>query len=123
MSDDNKAERFTLSRNFRRWSKQRLEKIFYSNESHICLKQDGIQLVRKYDDEDWSDEKFRVEKRVRPLGINIWMMVSYERGVERIKWTSEKPWINGEYYRETILAKYVLEDKELQVGSDYGGYF
>jgi hypothetical protein len=79
MTEDNKADRFRLSRNYRRWSKQRLQKIFYSDESHICLKQNGIQLVRKYDDEDWNDERFRY---VRPLGISIWMLFSFEKGTE-----------------------------------------
>jgi hypothetical protein len=51
------------------------------------------------------------------------MMISYERGVERIKWTSEKPWINGQYYRDNILANYVLENEDLKIGSEYGGYF
>jgi hypothetical protein len=90
MSEDNKEERFTMSRNFRRWSKPRLEKIFYSDECHICLKQNGLQYVRKYDDEDWNDKPFRKTAQVRPLAINIWMMISYERGVETIKWTSSK---------------------------------
>jgi transposase len=59
MTEDNKADRFSLLRNYRRWSKQRLQKIFYSDESLICLKQNGVQFVRKYDDEDWNDERFR----------------------------------------------------------------
>jgi hypothetical protein len=53
MTEDNKADRFRLSINYQRWSKQRLhQKIFYSDESHICLKQNGIQFVRKYGDDD-----------------------------------------------------------------------
>jgi hypothetical protein len=59
MTEYNKAERFSLSRNYRRWSKERLQKIFYSDESHICLKQNGVQFVREYDDEDWNYERFR----------------------------------------------------------------
>jgi hypothetical protein len=58
MTEDNKADRFRLSRNYRRWSKERLQKIFYSDESHICLKQNCVQYVRKYDDEDWNYERF-----------------------------------------------------------------
>jgi hypothetical protein len=42
MTEENKQLRFTMSRNFRRWSKERLTKIFYSDESHICLTQNGI---------------------------------------------------------------------------------
>jgi hypothetical protein len=82
MTEDNKADRFRLSRIYRRWSKQRLQKIFYSDENHICLKQNGVQFVRKYDDEDWNDERFRY---VQPLGINIWMLISFEKGTEWIK--------------------------------------
>ncbi len=52
ISDDNKEERFTISRNIRRWSKQRLEKFLYSDENHICLKQNGLQYAKKYDYED-----------------------------------------------------------------------
>jgi hypothetical protein len=59
MTEDNEVDRFRLSRNYRRCSKQRLQKIFYSDESLICLKQNSIQFVRKYDDEDWNDERFR----------------------------------------------------------------
>jgi hypothetical protein len=32
-------------------------------------------------------------------------MISYERGVERINWTSSKTWINGEYYKNNVLAR------------------
>jgi hypothetical protein len=64
MTEDNKANRFRLSRNYRRWSRQRLQKIFYSDESHICLEQNGIQFVRKYDDKDWNDEMFRKKAQV-----------------------------------------------------------
>jgi hypothetical protein len=60
---------------------------------------------------------------VRPLAINIWMMISYERGVETIKWTSSKTWINGEYYRNNVLARYVLNEERLKIGSQYGGKF
>ncbi len=47
------------------------------------------------------------------------MMISYKR-VDCIKWTSLGTWINGEYYRENILKKYVLNDKN---DSDFGGMF
>ncbi len=57
--------------------------------------------------------------KAHPLSINIWMMISY-KGVDRIKWTSSGTWINGEYYRENILKKYVLNDKN---DSDFGGMF
>jgi hypothetical protein len=123
MSEANQEERFMMSRNFRRWSKERLERIFYSDESHICLKQNGIQYVRKYDDEDWNDKQFRKVASVHPLAINIWMLISYEKGVERIKWTSTKTWINGQYYRDNVLARYILDDDRLKIGSDYGGMF
>jgi hypothetical protein len=57
MTEDNKADRFGLSINYQIWTKQRIH--FYSDESHICLKQNVVQFVRKYDDEDWNDERFR----------------------------------------------------------------
>jgi hypothetical protein len=85
ITEDNKVDRFRLSRNYRRWSKERLQKIFYSDESHICLKKNDVQFLRKYDDEDWNDEKFRKKAQMRPLGINIWMLISFEKGTEWIK--------------------------------------
>jgi hypothetical protein len=48
-----------------------LEKIFYSDESHIFLKKNGLQYVRKYEDEYWNDERFRKTAEVSPLAINI----------------------------------------------------
>jgi len=51
------------------------------------------------------------------------MMISYEKGAEWIKWTSSKPWIDGEYYRNNILARYVLNDARLKIDSEYGGKF
>jgi hypothetical protein len=59
MTEDNKADRFRLSKNYRRWTKERLQKIFCSDQSHIFLKQNGVQFVKKYNDEDWKDELFR----------------------------------------------------------------
>ncbi len=60
---------------------------------------------------------------MRPLGINIWMLISYEKGTEWIKWTSSKTWIDGQYYRDRVLAEYILDDERLKVGSEYGGMF
>jgi hypothetical protein len=38
LTDDYKEEeRFRLARRYRRWSKKRMNKIFYSDESNICL--------------------------------------------------------------------------------------
>jgi hypothetical protein len=85
ITEDNLADRFRLSRNYWRWSRQRLQKIFYSDESHICLKQNGVQFIRKYDDENWNDEMFRKKAQVQPLEINIWMLISFEKGTEWIK--------------------------------------
>jgi hypothetical protein len=109
ITEDNREERFRLSKRYRRWSRARMNKIFYSDESNICLQQNGIQMVRKYDSEPWTDERFRYVSKVRPLAINIWMIIAYE-GVEYIKWTSDKSWINGQYYRDNILEPHVLHD-------------
>ncbi len=77
----------------------------------------------KYDYEDWNDEHFRKTEEVRLLAINNWMMISYERGVEKIKQTSSKTWINSVYYRDDILARYVLNDERLKIGLQYGALF
>ncbi len=122
LTDDHKSLRLRLANQYCRWSKAHLSRIFYSDESNICLTQNGIQYVRKYDHEDWSDIRFRKVKDVRPLSINIWMMISYE-GVEAIRWMSSKSWINGEYYRNSILARYVLHKERLKNGSEHGGMF
>jgi hypothetical protein len=37
LTDDHKEERFRLAKRYRRWSKERMNKIFYSDESNICL--------------------------------------------------------------------------------------
>ncbi len=50
------------------------------------------------------------------------MIISYE-GVEPIKWTSLATWINGDYYRENILKKHVLNDQRLKNDSNSGGVF
>jgi hypothetical protein len=50
------------------------------------------------------------------------MMISY-KGVDRIKWTSSGTWINGEYYHQNILKKYVLNNWRLKNDSDFGGMF
>jgi hypothetical protein len=68
---------------FQRWSKQRLEKICYSDESHIFFRQNGLQYVRKYDDEDWNYEQLRKIAQVDRLAINIWMMISYGWAVRK----------------------------------------
>jgi hypothetical protein len=47
------------------------------------------------------------------------MMISY-KGVDRIKWKSSGTWINGKCYRQNILKKYVLNDKN---DSDFDGMF
>ncbi len=48
LSEKNMQERFTLAKRYTiRWSKARMDKIFYSNESNICLTQNGIQYVPK----------------------------------------------------------------------------
>ena len=87
ITEANREERFRLSKRYRRWSKKRLDNIFYTVESNICLTQNGVQRVRKRDGEPWWDERFRKVVEVNPLSINIWMMISID-GVERIKWTS-----------------------------------
>lgn len=120
ISESNREQRFWLAKRYQRWSKPRLQKIFYSDESNICLTQNGIQRVRKYDDEPWSDERFRKVVKGCPLSINIWMLISYQ-GVERIKWMASKSWINGQYYQENILARYILDDERLKIDSEFGG--
>jgi hypothetical protein len=37
LDDYHKEERFRLARHYIRWSKERMNKIFYSDESNICL--------------------------------------------------------------------------------------
>ncbi len=37
LTGDYKEERFRLAKRYRRWSKERMNKNFYSDESHICL--------------------------------------------------------------------------------------
>ncbi len=37
LDDDHKEERFRLARRYRRSSKERMNKIFYTDESNICL--------------------------------------------------------------------------------------
>jgi hypothetical protein len=37
LTDYNKEERFCLAKRFRRWSKEKMNKNFYSDESNICL--------------------------------------------------------------------------------------
>jgi hypothetical protein len=44
MSEDNREERFMISRNFRRWSKQRLKKIFHSDESPHFFKAEWLPI-------------------------------------------------------------------------------
>jgi hypothetical protein len=47
MSEDNKEEIFTMSGNFIRWSKQQLEKNFYSNESPHLLKAEWFTILQE----------------------------------------------------------------------------
>ncbi|KAL4478248.1 hypothetical protein ABPG72_016560 [Tetrahymena utriculariae] len=115
-------KRFQLSKIYRGWSKKELNKIFYSDENNICLTNNGIHLVRKRDNEDWSDIRFRKEQKSHPLSINIWMYISYQYGVESIKWTSVS-WIDGKYYRNNILSKYILNNQKLKKGSTQSGIF
>ncbi len=91
--------------------------------AHICLKQNGLKYVRKYDDEDWNHKRFRKTTKLHPFAINIWMMISYEREVEKIKWASSKTWINEEYFRNNVFARYVLNDERLKIESQYRGKF
>jgi hypothetical protein len=49
-------------------------------------------------------------------------MISYKR-VDCIKCTSLGTWINGEYYRENLLKKYVYNKKRLKNDSDFGSMF
>ncbi len=49
-------------------------------------------------------------------------MISY-KGVDRIKWTNSGTWINGEYYRQTILKKYECNNGGLKNDSDFGSMF
>ncbi len=37
LNDDHKEERFHLAKRYLRWSKERMNTIFYSDESNICL--------------------------------------------------------------------------------------
>jgi hypothetical protein len=43
LSEKNMRERFALAKHYTRWSKARMDKIFYSDEINICLTQNGIQ--------------------------------------------------------------------------------
>jgi hypothetical protein len=36
-----------------------------------------------------------------------------------IKWTSSKTWIDGQYYRDRVLAEFILDDARLKIGSEY----
>jgi hypothetical protein len=47
LSEKNMRERFVLAKCYTRWSKVRMDKIFYSDESNICLTHNGIQYVPK----------------------------------------------------------------------------
>ncbi len=40
-----------------------------------------------------------------------------------MKWTSSGTWINGKYYRENILKKYILNNWRLKNDSDFGSVF
>ncbi len=51
------------------------------------------------------------------------MLISFEKGTEWIKWTFAKTWIDGQYYRDRVLAELILDDERLKVGSEYGGMF
>ncbi|KAL4480956.1 hypothetical protein ABPG72_014424 [Tetrahymena utriculariae] len=122
ITEKNKEERLRIAQKYIKFNEEKMRKIFYSDESNICLSMNGIQLVRKYDYEKWNTEQFRKEQKTKPLSINIWMIISYE-GVEHIKWTSSVPWINGEYYRNNILKRYIINDERLQKGSQFKGFF
>jgi hypothetical protein len=37
LDDDHKEERFRLARRYIRWTREKMNKIFYSDESNICL--------------------------------------------------------------------------------------
>jgi hypothetical protein len=37
LKDDHKEERFRLAKRYQKWSKERMNKIFYLYESNICL--------------------------------------------------------------------------------------
>ncbi|KAL4473456.1 hypothetical protein ABPG72_012135 [Tetrahymena utriculariae] len=122
ITEKNKEERLRIAQKYIKFNEEKMRKIFYSDESNICLSMNGIQFVRKYDYEKWNTEQFRKEQKTKPLSINIWMIISYE-GVEHIKWTSSVPWINGEYYRNNILKRYIINDERLQKGSQFKGFF
>ncbi len=50
------------------------------------------------------------------------MMISYD-GIEKIKWMQSQTWINGQYYRDKILKKYVINVKKLKRGTNKVCYF
>ena len=54
-------------------------------------------------------EEFRIKKKLRPLAISIWMMISYN-GVEDIIWT-DKTYLDSDYYIERILPKVIAHEK------------
>ena len=34
--------------------------------------------------ESWNDPRFRKPKKLHPVSVNIWAMISYENGVEEV---------------------------------------
>jgi hypothetical protein len=59
---------------------------------------------------------------MNPSLIGVKMIISYEE-VDHLIWTSSGTWINGEYYRQNILKKYVLNNWCLKNDSDFSGIF
>ncbi|KAL4469100.1 hypothetical protein ABPG72_005870 [Tetrahymena utriculariae] len=106
-TEKNRKERLKIAKIYVKFSQTKMRRIFYSDESNICLSLNGIQLVRKYDFEQWNNEQFRKLSKTKPLSINIWMLISYE-GVEHIKWTSSTPWINGTYRVAKTKCEYIF---------------
>ena len=52
----------------------------YSDECRVVAKHNNLNFVRKYDDEDWSDNPdFYNNTEKFDLGIMIWVAISCDR--------------------------------------------
>jgi hypothetical protein len=79
-----------------------------------------IWPIRKYDGEEWSDQKFRKFSKVRPMSINIWMIISY-KGVAYIKFSDlNKSILLSLKYYEKACIKWSASYKN---DSNFGGMF
>ncbi|KAL4481613.1 hypothetical protein ABPG74_007702 [Tetrahymena malaccensis] len=100
-----------------------------SDQSHICVQQNDLQFMRKYDHESWAEETFRKISDVRLLGVYIWMIIGYE-GVQqkeeisrlyqksktkRIAYRSLKMEKNNEKIPEVDSLGYIDLDKDISL--------